>query len=581
MAKAAFDTFKNLNFPLLSDDDAFERFAAEVMVRRYGLSWPAIERGVVGAGDDGGIDSFHVFLDSPEHVEPDSIRLTNRKNALDGIRDGVTIELVIVQAKTETKWDTNVFGKMQSALEAILDDSVSTQTLRSFPLNEDVIESALMLRKLRQKLAGRLPKMKVTLAYVTFAEQGNIVPYMETKRSQLESFLLAPGRLPTGSTATVEYVGDTELVARLRVSSDFKAELILAKQPVRVNGSLVGVVTIADYLKFLSAPKSNVIREELFAVNVRYYAGKNVGVNKAITETLASDTGTEFWWLNNGITILADKASDPVDEFHWNIVNPLIVNGLQTSHVIHESALTKGGITKKRLAQHVLVRLIQESDPQVREAIIRGTNNQTAIAGIQLHANEESQHRIEDYLRNANWFYERRRYQYRGTPTPAGRIRSITDLAQAVLSYRFLEPDVARARPGTVLGSAAGWNRVFEKGVDEDLYLKALNVAEVVDAYLRTPAAKTIADDATNSRHYLVAGYALRSSKVKAISDYAGIPVSGLKASPTAPVLAELHRMLRAEFDKLDDKKAAPDTVFKGAKLRPAYFATILALNAK
>lgn len=34
-------------------------------------------------------------------------------------------------------------------------------------------------------------------------------------------------------------------------------------------------------------------------------------------------------------------------------------------------------------------------------------------------------------------------------------------------------------------------------------------------------------------------------------------------------VLAELHKMLRAEFDKLDDKKAAPDPVFKGAKLRP------------
>jgi AIPR protein len=214
------------------------------------------------------------------------------------------------------------------------------------------------------------------------------------------------------------------------------------------------------------------MRDELFADNVRDYAGASIGVNNAIAETLAQDTPTEFWWLNNGITLIADGATDPV-ELEWVVTNPLIVNGLQTSNVIHAQSLGNS-ITNSRLGQTVLVRLITESEPDVREAIIAGTNNQTAIASIQLHANEEKQLRIEEYLRSHKWYYERRRYQYRGKAIPASRIRTVTDVAQAVMAYRLLDPDTARARPGSLLGTSAGWKRVFSETESEELFLKAV-----------------------------------------------------------------------------------------------------------
>ena len=43
----------------------------------------------------------------------------------------------------------------------------------------------------------------------------------------------------------------------------------------------------------------------------------------------------------------------------------------------------------------------------------------------------------------------------------------------------------------------------------------------------------------------------------------------------------ELHKLLHIEATKLDDGKTARDRIFKGAKLRPAYFAAILKLNAR
>ena len=388
IAKANFEAFRLANYPKLSEPDAFERFAmSEVALRRYSLAASEIESGLVGSSNDGGIDGFYVFLNGQELVRSDSIRLSKSKKALDGLARGMTIDVVIVQAKNETSWDTNVLPKIESTLKAILDSKASASSLRNFPLNDDVVETSVALASLRRKLSTLVPVINFTVQYVTFADQAKVDPYMETKRTQLTQTL--EDLLPSGSSAVVEHVADAEIVTRLRQSNDYSATLIFAKAPVRSGTAMVGLVKIRDYVTFLQKEKSSILREELFAVNVRDFAGGGIGVNNAIARTLAADGGTEFWWLNNGITIIADDASDPI-ELEWNATNPLIVNGLQTSNMIHTAYLA-GDITKDRLEETVLVRLIRQSDPDVRESIISGTNNQTAIASIQLHANEEKQ----------------------------------------------------------------------------------------------------------------------------------------------------------------------------------------------
>ena len=126
-------------------------------------------------------------------------------------------------------------------------------------------------------------------------------------------------KLPSGSADRIEYVGDAKLVTRIRESNEFTAKLIFSKAPVRLGRALVGLVKLDDYLRFLRKDGSTVMRDELFAVNVRDYAGAGISVNNAIAETLAADTQSEFWWLNNGITLIADEARDPI-ELEWIIV---------------------------------------------------------------------------------------------------------------------------------------------------------------------------------------------------------------------------------------------------------------------
>ncbi len=61
--------------------------------------------------------------------------------------------------------------------------------------------------------------------------------------------------------------------------------------------------------------------------------GKN-NVNSSISETLHRADDNDFWWLNNGVTVLASEAT-LVNNRELQIVNPEIVNGLQTSMEIY------------------------------------------------------------------------------------------------------------------------------------------------------------------------------------------------------------------------------------------------------
>ncbi len=112
IAKDASAEYKRTNYPKLSDDEAFERFAvSQVALRRQNLDPSEVESGLVGARDDGGLDGFYIFLNGQELIDSDSARLTRRRDALSGLQFGLTIDVMLVQAKNETSWDSTFFPR--------------------------------------------------------------------------------------------------------------------------------------------------------------------------------------------------------------------------------------------------------------------------------------------------------------------------------------------------------------------------------------------------------------------------------------------------------------------------------------
>lgn len=573
----AFEHYRLANYPQLAKDDAFELYATHLVTQAQGVPTEAVKKSIVGEKDDGGIDSLLILLNKTEFVDSSSVRLTTRKSSMDGLHKGVPLDIVVVQAKNTTKWDSEVMPKLRDVLQLMMDEKTSIQKLREFPLNEDVVEAAQTLRRIQRKLVPLTPDVTFRVHYVCFAKNKDITTYRVTKRRLLERWLKE--KLPQRTKVTVEYVGAERMNALDAENADFDVPLQFAKQPVRDGNALVGLVKIRDYVKFLTRPKSSTIRDELFAVNVRDFAGATARVNAAISQTLERDDKSAFWWLNNGITIIADETADP-SETRWVLTNPLIVNGLQTSNMIHLSSVADK-ITKKRLSQNLLVRVIKEPDPVVREAVITGTNNQTTVSGLQLHANDPFQIRLELFLRAKGWFYERRRYQYRGANVPAAKIRSLTELAQAVMAVHLLAPDTARARPATQLSTSAGFDKVFSNTLPEALFEKSLVLMESVEAYLRSPAAQSHPDTSTNARFYLASGYVIRSLGLKTLKDFsAGTSLNGIKPKPTEAQLDAVHQVLDLAVQSLDNGKIARDRIFKGADLKAEFFDQLMMLNA-
>jgi hypothetical protein len=66
------------------------------------------------------------------------------------------------------------------------------------------------------------------------------------------------------------------------------------------------IAKLFDYYRFIRDEQGH-LRRYLFDSNVRDYLGENK-VNLDIAASLDDETGPDFLWLNNGVTILATNA---------------------------------------------------------------------------------------------------------------------------------------------------------------------------------------------------------------------------------------------------------------------------------
>lgn len=568
------------------EDVAFELFSARLIMKKHQINETEIENGVVGGPKDGGIDSVFAFLDNT--YLPNGELDEDEKQASKFPKRS-PLDLYFIQSKNEFSWKEDVWLKLESTIKLMLNWELPEDKLNNCDLNDDIINFALHLRSTHQKLALVMPVIRVHCIYISFG-----MPNTASKSTLIRGKQLCEDLsrlLPSNAIVKADYWDCLRIANALAESPNRKCTLQIADHAIRERAqedddeqtrkpdNFIALVTIKDYLNFIHQSDDNEINYDMFEGNVRDFAGTNVDVNKAISNTLNGDTNAHFWWLNNGITVLADDTYESKPN-NWVIENPLIVNGLQTSFVLDKAQRDKA-ITDERLKECILVRVIVSNDDQIRQDIITGTNNQTAIAKMQLHANDPLQTRIQRYLKKSNWFYERRRYQYRGKNVQSSKIRTIKELSQAVMAYRLLVPDQARARPMTFLNkkTGKGWDQVFPKDADLTLYEKALNVQNIVDNFLKSPKAKAISTDSLNSRFYLTAGYSLLCTKIKDIEDFQKISSSALEDEPTESELVYLLRTFVAVSKKYASQSKRNDQIYKSSEFRDQFFAEIIAHN--
>ena len=568
-----FEDFRSTEYPGEEADDVFELYSASQILKPRNFSSDDLVAGIVNGDKDGGMDSFYVFVNGVL-LSPDDPLLIKGDEAVKKISAHPHLEVFLIQAKNRTVWEEAVWERLLSSLTEFLEWGSKDAELEKV-FNAAVVERTEILRRAMDSLAAKFPKITFKLIYVTRAREENITDSIRLKAAQVEN--LVRTRLPTGAEVSAIHVGARELYTI--AGADYSEPGFLTFQKlIRAKDSYLGIVTLKDYLEFVRSENGE-LRDELFDSNVRDYEGDN-SVNEAIGATLATEDDTEFWWLNNGVTVLGTEVSAPQDRL--TISQPLIVNGLQTTHVL-DRAQKDGTLVPSRLENGIVVRVIESDDEDTRDKVIAGTNRQTQVPSVALYATQTLQRDIERFLLVHDWYYERRKNRYKNQGKPAKRRITINLLAQVMITLMLGQPDVARARPSTLLNRKEGYEAVFPKSLDRAAYLSAIELIKAVDDYLKTEAAKTILDEYSNTRFYVAVGYEILKLNIRDTSNlHFEENYRLLKAPLDKAILGKALTVLAATANQYQKKhpNISRDSIFKSSEFRTEYFTALRKLTS-
>jgi len=140
----------------------------------------------------------------------------------------------------------------------------------------------------------------------------------------------------------------------------------------------------------------------LFRKNVRDFITSGSETNTRMKETLKDTTEQKnFWFYNNGITILCDHADIDMQENFIHLSDPEIINGCQTVTSIRRF--------KDDTTSDVLVRVVANQNQTFMDSMILYQNSSNAVLKRDLKSNDPVQVRLHHEFFKRRWFYEIKR----------------------------------------------------------------------------------------------------------------------------------------------------------------------------
>lgn len=456
----------------------FEYFSASQILKNYNLSDAEIENGIVGKGNDGGCDGIYVFLNGDLLTVDQIPSLTASK--------GSTLKLTIIQSKETASFSETAVMKWKTTSENLLNMS---NDIDSFAVryNESVREGFRLFRDALTKLIRHQIKIHIQYYYVTLATE--LHPNVEIQAEELKRLILS---MYPSSKVDVSFVGADKLMELYYTDSDININLSLSDNPISLGSNVeyVALVNLATYYEFIT-DENGALRRNFFEANVRDYQGKNA-VNTCIANTLSSESVEDFWWLNNGITILADAITQ-ITTKELSLLNPEIVNGLQTSTEIY-NYFSDNPSKKSNEKRNVLIRVVVPESEAVRDNIIFATNNQTNIPKSSLRVTDTIHLQIEMYFKSRGLYYDRRKNYYKNQKKKSTEIVGVSFLAQCLISIILRKPDFARARPSTLLTDDDTYALLYEENQNLGAYYNAAIIGKKIQKNLSLTAEMTPAE---------------------------------------------------------------------------------------
>jgi hypothetical protein len=215
------------------------------------------------------------------------------------------------------------------------------------------------------------------------------------------------------SQVKFEYFNHKDIVDSIQSRKGINETLQLAGKSIlegfNFKRVLIGKINVAEIAKLFDIHGDGLLNR-----NIRNYLGLNSNrINAEIQNTLVGDKRDNFYFYNNGITMICSKfANNELQETNWKVrVNDLqIINGGQTCKTIQHTI--KNNLNIDYSNAYVLVRLYELSgegmDSLITDVTI-ATNSQNPVDLKDLRANDDLQKRLETAVAELGYNYKRKK----------------------------------------------------------------------------------------------------------------------------------------------------------------------------
>ncbi len=220
--------------------------------------------------------------------------------------------------------------------------------------------------------------------------------------------------------------------------------------------------------------------DKLLEKNVRKYLGaKSNRVNEAIKKSLLKKSNSDFFFLNNGITMIVSNFTHNAmqdQDFTVRLNNIHIINGGQTCKTIEETIRDNPSFDFSKAFVLIRIYMLSKEQEKMINEITYATNSQTAINLRDLKANDDIQKSLIEDVSKLVVTDDKSEYIYkpkRDNTTSRNNI-TIAVAAEAIFSIWNEKPHVVKFRK----------NRLFEDNYYNEIFTDKINGAQLVLAVL-------------------------------------------------------------------------------------------------
>lgn len=420
-----------------------------------GLELDDLIDGIMGEGGDEGIDLCYVYCNGIL-VKDESHQITKDS----------TVKIKFFQVKKTDGFSTDGFRKLKEGIEQIFNLELSLESLRTIGANEDFIATTDLIRSIFRTSRIETAKFSCEVFYATIAPEVNISQKIKHLENNLKNNNL---KIPY----EFHYWGAQELLD-LTTKTDEKIEIKFDSQPLNISEKDVdatgfaGFVNGNDLLKSLMHDDGS-FKDHLTEGNVRFFLGEDKKINSSIIATALDTTkASNFWAMNNGLTIIGDSISS-VGSKSYCVTNPQIVNGCQTINCLYQ-AYTNDNKNKLPETIKIFVKLVRTENPDTQNDIISATNSQNPVKSASLRANDAIQRNIEKYLSEAGIYYERRDNYYKRKGYTGNKVIGLLKMAQIIHTVVNKESVTAVNDTTTLFDTETKYDSIFNEKADFELY---------------------------------------------------------------------------------------------------------------